>query len=193
MALCTLDEIKTYRGISSSSYDTLLQLLIDSCSTWVESYLGTRKIYDDDILITEYHDGDRYAQGKRSIFLQTYPITSIIGVYYSEEDDLSNPTWTAFSDSTDYVVNPKTGEIKFFYGIGKSVQNIKVEYKGGFSAIPSDIKLACIFLVTKQFDKRKSQGITNENLGQGGIGWELFLTRDLVQILNQYRSYTFDT
>lgn len=74
-ALTTLAELKTYMGISASTWDTVLENLIDSASARVEAYIG-RRIKSRTWI--EHIDPD----GSSTIRLKQWPVTSVdfIGV-----------------------------------------------------------------------------------------------------------------
>lgn len=188
-ALTTVADFKTYKGISVSTYDTLLETLLNACTIWMEKYVG-RRIKNDDSSITEYYDGGLYGEDRQSIFLKNWPVVSVTSVSYSLEDDLSNPTYQAYSSSTDYKTILARGEI-YFPGtpIVSGQGNIKVVYKAGYAVadIP-DLVMVQKQLIARAFDKRKAQGRANESVGGGSIQWEDFLDVQAREILNSYKT-----
>lgn len=188
-ALTSVADIKTYRGISVSTYDTLLEALLNGCVIWMERWIG-RRLYNDDSAITEYHDGGLYGDDKQSLFLRNWPVASVTSVSYSLEDDLSNPTWQDYSSATDYKTILTRGEVFFPGGpVPSGQQNIKVVYKAGYAVaeIP-DLVTVQKQLVARAFDKRKAQGKANESVGGGSVQWEDFMDEQARDIMSTYKT-----
>lgn len=189
-ALTNVADFKTYRGISGTSYDALLESLLNACTIFMEKYVGRQLLYVADANITEFHDGGLYGDDKQSIFLKNWPVVSVTSVSYSLDDDLSNPTWEAYSSSTDYKTILARGEV-FFPGsyLPSGQGNIKVIYKAGYAIadIP-DLVMVQKQLIARAFDKRKGQGRANESVGGGSIQWEDFLDVQAREILHSYRT-----
>lgn len=192
-ALCTVAEFKSYRfgDAAPSGYDTLIELLIDAATERIENYLGGRRIFNDGNFKTELYDGTNRNDTKKTLWLKSFPVAEIQSISYSLDDDLSNPTYEEFSAATDYSVNAATGEVCFLSVLPRNIQNIKVVYKAGYTDIPSDLKLACLQIVAQVFDKRKSQGIVNEDISQNSIEWEQAMSFDVRQILDFYKTFVF--
>lgn len=185
--LITTSEVKSFLDIQTSTWDTLIGTLITNCSVWIENYCGGIRFKNSGSNVTEYHDGDPFAEGNKSIFLNNFPVISVASVS-SANGDLDDPTWDAYDPANDYVVNTSTGEISF-YSLPVGKRNIRVVYQGGYSAIPEDLKLACIEMVARTFNKRKSFGVANESVGGASVSWERELDVDLRKTLNRYRNY----
>lgn len=185
--LVTTANVKSFLDIQTTTWDTVIGTLVTSCSVWIENYCGGIRFKNSLSDITEYHSGDPYGEGNTSIFLSNIPIVGITSIA-SASGSLSSPTWTNYSAATDYVVNTDTGEVKFL-ALPVGVKNIKVVYQGGYANIPEDLQLACLELVARVFNKRKSYGASNESVGGASVTWEKELEVDLRKTLNRYRSY----
>ena len=197
-ALSTVANIKTFIGESSSTYDDLLGLLLDTATDWIEEYCGNRRLMGDTtsngalISTTEYYDG------KPTIQLKQFPVVSITSVSYAS-GDLDNPTWNALDPKTQFVVNKTTGQLKLLISVPIATQNIKVVYTGGYVGTaaagavlrPKNLELACLKMVAKEFNRRKSQGITNESIGGGSIAWDQDLDPSVKKILDGYKRFSF--
>lgn len=189
-ALTTVALVKTYLGISSTTYDDLIEDLIDACTDWFERECGNRRFFDDgSTAVTEYHDGGDMGRNKSRIFTKRYPINSVTSISYNSSGNYSSPTWTAFSASTEYIRKDESGEIYFPGSLPAGFQNLRVIYRGGFTTIPNDLALMCRKMVAKEFSKRKAQGITNESIGGGSIAWNEDLDPSVQRLINYYRSY----
>lgn len=181
-ALTTLTKVKAYLGISVSTFDTVLETLIDGCTEWIEEECGNRRFFDAGTDATEYHDGDYDSTGRNKIFPKRWPINSITSISY-RTGNLGSPTWVAFT-TNDYEKNDDAGIIYLSLPSGR--QNIKLIYKGGYTTIPADLDMACVKLVAKEFDKRKSQGLTQESVGSASISWNEDIDPEVKRIIRKY-------
>lgn len=181
----TVADIKAALDISETTWDPIIEALINQCSRFVSNYCGGRTFIVPTDDTVEYFDG-----GRDSLFVKNFPVVSITGIYY-RTGDFDAPTWNAYSSKTDYILNAKTGEIKMLacqYG----TQNIKVTYKGGYAniaAVPSDLKLAVTQAVSKEFGRRKSAGLNSESVGGASISWNPKHDEMLLNILDNYRVF----
>ena len=198
-ALTTAAKLKTYLDISASTWDTLLGDIIDEATDWIENYIGNRRLLCDTtkngtpIEYTEYYNGT----GKKILQLRKWPVISITSLSYAT-GDLNNPTWNALSAASEYKADPTTGEVFLSAAIPAGIQNIKVVYKGGYVGsgsngvlIPAELELACLKLAAKEFNKRKSQGFTNESVGGASIAWNEDLDHGIKKILDRYKRLSF--
>jgi hypothetical protein len=185
--LVTTANVKSFLDIQTTTWDTVIGTLVTSCSVWIENYCGGIRFKNSLSNVTEYHDGDPFEEGATSIFLKNIPVVSVASIA-SSSGSLSSPTWTNYDASNDYIVNNYTGEVKFF-ALPVGSQNIKVVYQGGYTTIPEDLQLACLELVARVFNKRKSYGASNESVGGASVTWEKELEVDLRKTLNRYRNY----
>jgi hypothetical protein len=71
--IATLEQFKSYIGVTGTSQDTILQLLIDSSNSMINSYIG-RTIETDDYI--EYIDGN----AQREILLHNYPVNTLTSI-----------------------------------------------------------------------------------------------------------------
>lgn len=185
--LTTTANVKSHLGISVTTWDTLLASLITSCSVFIENYCGGIRFKNSGSDVTEYHDGDPDAEGRKIIFVKNYPIISITSVSYSS-GSLSSPTWNVYDASSYYVQDNNRGEICFeTLPVGK--QNIRVVYQGGYNSIPEDLALACILMVARMYTRRNSEGVTNESVGGASVNWSTELSTEIRKTLNRYRNY----
>jgi hypothetical protein len=185
--LVTTANVKSFLDIQTTTWDTVIGTLVTSCSVWIENYCGGIRFKNSLSNVTEYHDGDPFEDGATSIFLKNIPVVSVASIA-SSSGSLSSPTWTNYDAANDYIVNNYTGEVKFSV-LPVGSQNIKVVYQGGYTNIPEDLQLACLELVARVFNKRKSYGVSNESVGGASVTWEKELEVDLRKTLNRYRNY----
>lgn len=161
MPFCvTLAELKTYLGISDSSQDVKLQLILDSLCTWLHEEFKSYGILLEETVLTEFHDGDHLDH----LIANFRPIVSVASIHVSQQQIFDA---TTLVPATDYRIYNSTGIIRlintaasflFFPGLtqqaglsvfGKGVQNIRLVYTAGFSTFPADVKMAVMTVVGK--------------------------------------------
>lgn len=184
-ALTTLANVKSYLGISSSSFDTLLEVLIDNVTEFVEGKLGGRRIK------TETYTDELYDGGNTEIFLRQFPVTDLTKIQH-RSGEISNPTFNDFN-ANDFILYEGGGFIHFFGGTPKGHLNLRFTYVAGFGEIPDDIEMIAKQLVAKAFDQRKSQGKSSERLENSSIDWTTMLSPEQKSVLARYRKHSFST
>lgn len=157
MAFVTLEQYKTYAGITSSESDRKLEGLLTRCEELVKNYCGIRF---DSASYTEEVDVDGYY-----IFLNQLPATAITSVEYYDFEG----TLTALA-STEYRLYQDEGMLELtLEALGliseskyKSKQ-VKVVYTGGYTTIPQDIKQVTMDIV-KYYDKSEYTPVASANI-----------------------------
>jgi len=141
-ALVTRNEYKTYIGINGTEQDSTIDSLITKISELVKNYCRRTFVDYVDEIKTEYFNGDI-----QRVYLQEYPVIQVLSVelstnYGQDYEDLVEFTDYALDKESDSIV--ALSSIKFPYYIN----GYKVNYYGGFEAIPEDLKLAIFDLIT---------------------------------------------
>lgn len=190
--LITLEDFKTYKGITSSENDSKISSIILYVSDIIKQFCARSFIdyYTTDKI--EFHG----AKFNNTILLDEFPVLSITSVEYSSD---GGNTLTELEEYIDYAVDYELGAItsmdSFPLGNNASIDfnNIKVTYKAGYSKVPESLKIATMDLVEyyreEEFTPRKAfQGMTIENLGfrEGGSAMPSHIAR----VLNLYRRIT---
>ena len=152
MALCTLDEVKQYLGIETTSSDELLTSLINNGSEFIENYTN-RKFAITDYL--EIRDGT----GNAKMPIYYAPITEITSV----------KIWDAevTAKNTSNLIYFTDGNV---FPIG--IMNIQISYKAGFASTPLDVKQACIELVSYKYKQKDRIGLNSKTLAGEVINFE---------------------
>lgn len=167
----SLNEYKTYAGITNPTSDNKLQLLVDGANQLIEAYCNqgfslksvTKKLqcYGSEVMIPDM------------------PIYQIDSVSYSSTGLLLAPS--------DYEVEPDIGIITIL--LPKPPQDkfgITVAYTHGFSDIPEPLKLAACEIVTYYLKREFSQGRSNSNESTTFIDYKV-LPPQITAMLNLYR------
>lgn len=177
--LITLSELKSYLWISDDSEDAILNIFVDSASSFVKSYLD-RNIEKEDY--TEYEDGD----AQRIIVLDNYPVNSITSFEYNEWT-IDSPDFQEI-DASKYKLKPETGKIFLTFYKTRWFQNYKIKYNAGYDSIPWDLKLATLKLAASYYNWKESDGVDRETVAGDSISFETQeINSDVLAILNEYK------
>jgi uncharacterized phiE125 gp8 family phage protein len=149
-ALTTLAAVKSYLKIIIPDEDALLEDLINSSSSAIESYCK-RKFKEQ--TFNEEYDGN----GRNGLYLHQYPVKSVNSVAING----------SVLPISDYKVNKNSGKLIRNGSIWPSGEiNITVDYTAGYSEIPLDLDLACRHLIMSYY---KSDIASFSNTFQEGI------------------------
>lgn len=155
MALVTLSEYKTYYGISTTTEDFRLGLIIDLVSDLVNSYLGRN-------ILQEVYSSKFVSQINGYIYLNNFPLVSVDLLEYLSS---STTLWTSVAA---YEIHDDIGAIEITDASvikdidSKRSRPIKISYVGGFSDTPADLKLAVFDLIT-YYSKRQQTPVRSFN------------------------------
>lgn len=130
-ALTTLEAVKAYLKLNAAPLSaeeiTLLEELINACSTAIENYCG-RKFKEQ--TFDEEYDGT----GKNYLLLEQFPVKSISSIAIND----------VILDPSEYKVKKRNGMLlrkNSVWPIGDI--NISVSYVAGLAEIPAPLELAC--------------------------------------------------
>lgn len=177
--MITAEDFKDYISLTTSDYDSVIDVLISGAVSWIEVMVNNKIVEDT---VEEYFDGDEI---DGDIYLQNNLNLNGLTVEYE-----SDGSFVVLPD-TEYIFYKDQGIVRL-----KSVRpgelNYKVNYKAGFTDTdaPDNLKLAIFKLVGKLWSQRKSDGIKTESLGEASISWEEHLTPDIASILSNYKMYS---
>lgn len=149
MALTTAAGYKTRNGITVSTYDSALAVVLTDAEQAVASWCK-RTLETTGSDVTEYYDGT----GTDTILLNMYPITSVTSVSYMSGVTSGAADYTAYGTG-EYYTEAATGKLIFFTSLDWAfpdgftstsgwpigTANIKVVYKAGYtsSTVPADL------------------------------------------------------
>ncbi len=146
--LITRNDYKAYRGLASTNDDARIDVLLPIISQIVRTYCGRSFI---DYYATNKVEYFSFTWYQPAIFLTEIPIVSIVSV--EELADESQTTYDTLVSGTDFVVDTTYDAIYRVEGARKinwptGVNAVKVTYKGGYAAVPADLKIACFDMLT---------------------------------------------
>lgn len=181
--LLTVAEIKQAAKITSTDYDTLLDVIRVRAQGVVEAYIN-RKL--DKVGYYELYDGT----GDRFLILDNVPLVSVDLV----TDDIDRELLEYYSElDSDIVMADKgSGEIEFpdqLFTAG--ARNWYIEYQAGYADadMPKELKYVAIELAVKQFqDIRDARiGIATKNILNDNLSYDLPLSEIHKAMLNGWR------
>ena len=149
--LITLQEYKTAEGITQPKEDARLNVLIPSISQLVKTYCGNSFV---DYYSTNKTETFNIELATHTVQLTESPVNTIVSV---EEATAYGSTLTALTiGAQEYALNKSTDCILRTTSAGYKnwplgIETVKVVYTAGYSAVPADLKLAVIDLMTYYF------------------------------------------
>lgn len=143
LPLITRAEYKAYVGITSPNSDAIIDAIIPKVSEFVKTYC--RRTFVDYVndSRTEVSNG---GYGSR-LYTKEYPILAISEVAISLD---YGQTYEALVEFTDFVIDRENDAIMSLESAGftKLINGYQITYTAGYEAIPEDLKLAVMDLVT---------------------------------------------
>ena len=189
--LINKEDFKQHAEVDTNDDDELLDIYCNAIDAYLKEYLN-RQIEKE--TYTEYFDGDDLDE---TILLKEYPVVSLTSLQY-RTGTYSSPTWNDI-DEDYYQLDDENGmvlmdvdysgrrNIKAVYEAGYS--DSSTDQEAGYSAIPYPIKLAAMKLVSKVYNKKRSEGYRSEEVSQARIEWDRFMSDDIVALLAPYKRH----
>jgi uncharacterized phiE125 gp8 family phage protein len=159
MDFVTVEEVKTYLGITGSGEDDTLDVVIAATNAFIPQY--TNRVWDLTTYTEELYDGPGHA----ALHLKHYPIVSISEILVDtiEVEERSDVDETGY-----YIKDYNTGIVYNNNLWNRGRGNIQVSYVAGYETsddLPSDLKYACYELASYFRNLRGKSGIASEALG----------------------------
>lgn len=185
-ALTDLATVKALLGITDNTQDSLLELLINACTDYIERYCGRRfKAPASDV--TEYYTGT----GRPLLSTYNYPIITITSI-----NERTGVNSFVTVPSSEYYHDANAGLIYLSNLTIKDPMGYKIVYKAGYTTIPNDLNQACAQMVVREYNQRAGSGdVQSESLGEysvtygdggaGGVGSESDAFTDMT--LSKYK------
>ena len=146
--LITLQEYKTAEGITQPKDDARLNALIPSVSQLVKTYCGNSFV---DFYSSNKTETFTIDWGTYIIQLTESPVNAIVSV--QERSSYSSSYATLTTGAQEFILNSNTDSIfrttaSGYKNWATGVESVKVVYTAGYTAIPGDLKLAVLDLIT---------------------------------------------
>ena len=184
-ALVTLDDVKSFLGITGSGSDALLTMLINMVTEHIETRCGRR--FAD----TTYTEEEYSGIGVKTLLLDEFPITST-ETFKLEKNGASDNTddWEEI-DADEYWVDADTGIITKTTSFNRGVKNWRATFSAGYDTIPYDLQWLAMSLISETFNRRNTQGVESEKLGDRTVKFQLSgivdSNSEYNKMLNNYR------
>ncbi len=194
-ALTTTQRVKNLLGINDTSYDTLLDQLINSVTDWIESQ--TMRRFKRGTYSNEVYDGN----GEKFLYLRQQPVISVSAAQY-RSGSLSSPTWNDFN-ANDWELDTNRGAIYFPGKAPKGTRNLRFTYVAGYlidfanatdsnlHTLPFDVSFLAERLVASAFNQRLAGGKKSEGLEGANIVWDQLVKPVDWEIINKYRRVVY--
>tara|TARA_B100000214_G_scaffold176814_1_gene127145 strand:+ start:42 stop:629 length:588 start_codon:yes stop_codon:yes gene_type:complete len=192
--LITLQDYKTAEGISAPKDDARLNVLIPSVSQLVKTYCGNSFV---DFFSSNKTEEFNIDWGTYVVQLTESPVNAIVSVQERQSYNSSYITLTtgayeyALDTNTDSVFRTTSSGYKnWATGVGA----VKVVYTAGYSAVPADLKLAVLDLVTYYLkDEHKQRqsiaGASLQNQGSTSQSNNVSFPDHIKRVLDLYKTF----
>ena len=192
--LITLQDYKTAEGISAPKDDARLNVLIPSVSELVKTYCGNTFV---DFFSSNKTETFNIDWGTYVVQLTESPVNAIVSVQERQAYNSSYITLTtgafefALDTKTDSVLRTTSAGYKNW---ATGVDAVKVVYTAGYSAIPGDLKLAVLDLVTYYLkDEHKQRqsiaGASLQNQGSTSQNNNVSFPDHIKRVLDLYKNF----
>ena len=165
-ALTSLVNMKLYLGITVTTYDALLEMLINNATGFMYRFTNRNLKARDyvhalsaDIPYARYN-GDT----SKIVILKEYPINSVSELLING-DTIAAAESTDYYGSTGYLIYSKEGKLYYANGFDTGKQNVRVSYNAGYAADTKEIlelELLCQELVVLMYYKKDKIAFKSE-------------------------------
>ena len=192
--LITLQEYKTAEGISQPKEDARLNVLIPSISQLVKTYCGNSFV---DYYSTNKTETFNIEWSTHIVQLTESPVNAIVSVQEALSYGATLTTLT--TGAKEYALNKATDSILRTTASGyknwpTGIETVKVVYTAGYTAIPADLKLAVLDLVTYYLkDEHKSRqsiaGASIQNQSSSSQRDNVSFPDHIKRVLDLYKNF----
>ena len=192
--LITLASYKEAEGLSTPKEDLRINALIPSVSQLVKTYCGNSFV---DFYSSNKTETFNIDWGTYIVQLTESPINTIVSV--QERQSYSGSYATLTTGAYEYALDTKTDSIlrtnsSSYQNWARGVDAVKVVYTAGYSAIPDDLKLAVIDLVTyylkdEHKERRVMGGASIQNQSSTSQKDNVAFPDHIKRVLDLYKNY----
>lgn len=189
-ALTTLTRVKAKLGITNTSFDSVLESLIDAATDYIEGECNRRFL--ETTHANEVHALD--SDGGKFVMLDHAPVSALTSAQYRAGNP-ATPSWTDFqAQDFELVGDGSSGLVRIYGGVPKGTNNVRFSYTAGYKidfagthTLPFDLSNLCERLVIKMFKKREAVGKKTESAGEASVTWMNELEIEDQAVLDRYR------
>ena len=176
--LSTVDKLKTHLGITATTYDSVLTQIMGQVDAYIKKIL-VREVEEYEY-IDDIYDGDREFIQLKDTNLSKSDFT----FQYNKGD----------SETEDWETVPRT-DYELYYDLGVIRMNtaytgnriFKINYTAGDDDVAEDLQMLLIRLSAKIYNKRKSEGTSNESLENISFGWNKLIAPEDKDVLENHK------
>ena len=189
--LVTVQDYKDAEGLTGAKDDDRLAILIPQISELVKRYCGTSFV---DYYSTDKTEVFNVTDDTSVIIVSESPLVSVTSV---KEREGPTEAYTTLTVNSDYYVDTTFDAVRRVTGnnsknFKKGFGSVEIKYRSGYSAVPSDLKLAIFDLITYYLrDEHKSrrtiQGATLESQASSSVRNNTDFPDHIKRVLDLYR------
>ena len=184
--LTTLNRTKDFLGITGSTYDTVLSILITSATDFIESEVGGRRFK-----LTTYTQETYDGSGTEYLNLKNWPVSTTADLTLQYRETFENRDQWSSETSKNFKIDYNNGQLIYVNG-GKFLDvplHYRVTYTAGLDYNNTtiflsdigygDLEYACWILVRDYFNKRgKSGDMQSESIGNYSVTFNVTMQKD---------------
>ncbi len=192
--LITLASYKEAEGLTTPKEDLRINALIPSVSQLIKTYCGNSFV---DFYSSNKTETFNIDWGTYIVQLTESPVNTIVSVEERQSYDSAYETLTtgafqyALDTATDSVFRTNAGT---YQNWPRGVAAVRVIYKAGWSAVPDDLKLAVIDLITyylkdEHKERRTIQGASIQNAASSSQRDNIAFPDHIKRVLDLYKNF----
>ena len=189
--LVTVQDYKDAEGLTGAKDDDRLNILVPQISELVKRYCGTSFV---DFFSSDKTETFNVTEDTSVIIVSESPLISVTSV---KERGSPTESYTTLTVNEDYYVDTTFDAVRRIVGNGtknyqKGFGAVQIAYRSGYSAVPSDLKLAVMDLITyylrdEHTSRRSLQGATLDNQGTSSVRNNTDFPDHIKRVLDLYR------
>lgn len=181
-ALTTLATAKSHLTINANDplQDTRVELFINAASQRIEVFTQRKLVSQS---LTELQHGRR----QNILLLHEFPVTAIAEIRVAFDNNFT-PSETLV-DATTYSIGDDKNSVIYQAHFATGYNNIRIMYTAGYSPVPSDLELVCLWMVEWFYlhRTRGDMGRTSINKGDESVGVLAAMPEMIKEIMMDYK------
>lgn len=192
--LITLASFKEAEGLSTPKEDLRINALIPSVSQLIKTYCGNSFV---DFYSSNKTETFNIDWGTHIVQLTESPVNAIVSV--QERQSYSSAYVTLTTGAYEYALDKKTDSVfrtssGSYRNWAQGVDSVKVVYTAGYSAVPDDLKLAVVDLITyylkdEHKERRTIQGASIQNAASSSQRDNVAFPDHIKRVLDLYKNF----
>jgi len=192
--LITLATYKDAEGLSTPKEDLRINALIPNVSQLVKTYCGNSFV---DFYSSNKTETFNIDWGTHIVQLTESPVNNIVSV--QERQSYSDSYATLTTGAFEFALDGRTDSILRTSSFGyqnwpRGVDAVKVVYTAGYSAVPADLELAVIDLITyylkdEHKERRTIQGASIQNASSSSQRDNVAFPDHIKRVLDLYKNF----